>query len=127
MRRRLFLGKSEGGFPISAIATRFLIVILLVLIPAVLLAKGQGEERDLLAEAKMLFEEKRYDDARKILAEIIREDPEKFDAVEKIMEQIREVEFILNNKLEEIKEMRKEVEKSLRESFMHFLKANYVT
>jgi len=79
-----------------------LVVLLTVLPSAPLDARGKGEERDLVAEARALFEQKRYDDTRKILAEIIRTDPEKFDAVEEIMEDLREVEAMLNEKLQEI-------------------------
>ncbi|MBN2551114.1 MAG: hypothetical protein JXB06_00030, partial [Spirochaetales bacterium] len=56
-------------------------------------AQGRGsaerESRRRLAEVERLIEEKRYNQAVRLLSEVVQEDPDRFDAAEVLMEQIR--------------------------------------
>jgi tetratricopeptide (TPR) repeat protein len=97
-----FLGKSTRGKTARTDLTRFISVVLFLLAAVLVFPSGKKDERDLLAEARALFEEKKYDETRKVLAEIIRTDRENFDAVDEIMEKIREVEIQINLKYEEL-------------------------
>ncbi len=54
-------------------------------------AKGSAEResRQRLAEVERLIEEKRYNDAVRLLSEVVQEDPDRFDAAEELMQQVR--------------------------------------
>ncbi|UCF99085.1 MAG: hypothetical protein JSV89_05990 [Spirochaetaceae bacterium] len=69
-----------------------LLALFLCLIAAVnVQARGRAEResRQRLGEVEKLIEEKRYNDAVRLLSEVVREDPDRFDAAEKLMERIR--------------------------------------
>ena len=64
-----------------------------------LFARGEQEE-DRLEVAERLIAEQRYDEAQKILADIMREEPEKFGAAQKLQEIINEQRNSFNYKAE---------------------------
>ena len=69
-----------------------LLVLILCLVAAVgVQARGRAEResRQRLAEVQRLIQEKRYNEAVRLLSEVVREDPDRFDAAEQLMEQIR--------------------------------------
>jgi hypothetical protein len=51
--------------------------------------RAERESRQRLAEVEKLIEEKRYNEAVRLLSEVVQEDPDRFDAAEELMEQIR--------------------------------------
>jgi hypothetical protein len=65
-----------------------------------LYAKGNREEY--LDQAKQLVEEQKYDEARAILADIIRNDPDMFEAAMELIDEINKREKQFNEALEEL-------------------------
>ena len=79
-------------FSPSVRARTILLALILCLAAAVSVqARGRAEResRRRLAEVEQLIEEKRYNEAVRLLSEVVREDPDRFDAAEQLMEQIR--------------------------------------
>ncbi|HUV08973.1 MAG TPA: hypothetical protein VMX75_14670, partial [Spirochaetia bacterium] len=72
----------------------------LLLVAAIAFGGGQGE--DPLFKARELVTEKKYDEAIRILAEIVRRDPDKMDAVEALMREIRAIRDAFNKKYENL-------------------------
>jgi len=76
----------------SAKGKIILLVLILCLVAAVgLHARGRAERqsRQRLAEVEKLIEEKRYNQAILLLSEVVKEDPDRFDAAEELMNRIR--------------------------------------
>gem|GEM_PF-1068981 len=71
--------------------TIFLALILCLTAAVSVQARGRAEResRQRLAEVQRLIQEKRYNEAVSLLSEVVREDPDRFDAAEQLMEQIR--------------------------------------
>lgn len=67
-----------------------------------MLFAGGSQEEDRLDIAERLISEQRYDEAQKILADIMREEPEKFGAAQKLQEQINEQRNSFNYKAQEL-------------------------
>ncbi len=72
----------------------FAILIFLALSPVSVFAGGQRE--DPVENARQLMAERRYNDAILVLTEAVRNDPDKFDQVEELMEEIRTVRDTYN-------------------------------
>ncbi len=69
-----------------------LLILILCLVAAVSVqARGRAERqsRERLAEVEKLIEEKRYNQAILLLSQVVKEDPDRFDAAEKLMNRIR--------------------------------------
>lgn len=66
----------------------FFLVVVAIMTTGDIFASGKGE--DLLIDATRLVEEKKYDEAVKILATVIKKQPNRLDEVEKLMKKIRE-------------------------------------
>ncbi|MBN1835228.1 MAG: hypothetical protein JW820_05210 [Spirochaetales bacterium] len=80
-------------------------VLLLCLAGAVAVFAGGGAERsarERLEEAEALVEERRYNDAILLLAAIVKEDPEAFDAAERLMQRIRTARQQYNDTYQEL-------------------------
>ena len=79
-------------FSPSVRARTILLALILCLAAAVSVqARGRAEResRRRLAEVEQLIEEKRYNEAVRLLSQAVQEDPERFDAAEELMELIR--------------------------------------
>jgi hypothetical protein len=86
------LGAETALFSLSVRARIILLALVLCLAAAVgVQARGSAEResRQRLAEVERLIEEKRYNDAVRLLSQVVQEDPDRFDAAEELMEQIR--------------------------------------
>lgn len=70
-----------------AFKKKILFFLFFVIVAIGAFASGKGE--DPMIDAARLIEEKKYDDAVKILAAVVEKDPERFDEVEKLMAIIR--------------------------------------
>jgi tetratricopeptide (TPR) repeat protein len=93
---------------------KFIIIVFLLLFPINLFAGGTQEDR--LDIAERLITEQRYDEAQRILADIMREEPEKFGAAQKLQEIINEQRNSFNYKAKELIGVlyeEKDVEKAL--------------
>ena len=69
-----------------------LLALILCLVAAVSVqARGRAERqsRERLAEVEQLIEEKRYNQAILLLSQVVKEDPDRFDAAEELMNRIR--------------------------------------
>ncbi len=69
-----------------------LLTLILCLVAAVSVqARGRAERqsRERLAEVEKLIEEKRYNQAILLLSQVVKEDPDRFDAAEELMNRIR--------------------------------------
>ncbi|MFW5768862.1 MAG: hypothetical protein ACOCYA_02290, partial [Spirochaetota bacterium] len=62
----------------------------------------RGQREDSLDAAAQLIEEKRYNDAILVLAEIMREEPDKFDAAQDLINVVRKERGIYNDTYEEL-------------------------
>ena len=94
----------------------FKFILLAVLLAAAISSFAGGQGEDPIETAKSLIEEKKYDEAVRILAEVVRRDPEKLDAVEELMAKIRAIRESFNEKYEELLEVLyedKDVDKAL--------------
>ena len=79
-------------FSHSVRARTILLALILCLVAAVSVqARGRAEResRRRLAEVEKLIDEKRYNEAVRLLSEVVQEDPDRFDAAEQLMERIR--------------------------------------
>jgi hypothetical protein len=86
------LGAETALFSPSVRARTILLAIVLCLISVFSVqARGRAEResRQRLSEVELLIEEKRYNEAVHLLSEVVREDPDRFDAAEELMGQIR--------------------------------------
>jgi hypothetical protein len=61
-----------------------------------------GQREDRIAVARELIENQEYNKAEELLAEIAQEEPEKFDEVETLLRQIREIRRKFNDRYEEL-------------------------
>ena len=77
----------------------FLILLLLFLAPSIW---GGGRKEDTMPQAQMLVQEKKYSEAINILADIVKNQPERLDEVEKLMSQIRSARAQYNNNYSEL-------------------------
>jgi tetratricopeptide (TPR) repeat protein len=77
----------------------FLIILLLFLAPAVW---SGGKKEDQLPLAEKLVGEKKYSDAINILADIVKNEPERLDHVEKLMAEIRSARNLYNDNYSEL-------------------------
>jgi hypothetical protein len=90
--------------------TRFVSGVTILLVLACCLAppaafaggRAERESRARLAEAQALIDARRYNDAILLLAQIVKEDPERFDSAEQLMNQIRAARELFNKKLAEL-------------------------
>jgi hypothetical protein len=86
------LGAKTALFSPWVRARTILLALFLCLVAAVSLQARGGAERESrrrLAEVEKLIQEKRYNEAVRLLSEVVTEDPNRFDAAEELMEQIR--------------------------------------
>ena len=81
-----------------------LVLCLGLALPLAVLAGGRAEKgnRDRLAQVEQLITEKRYNEAISELSKLIKENPDLFDAAERLMARIRTVRAKYNAKLEEL-------------------------
>jgi hypothetical protein len=73
-------------------ARTILLALILCLVAAVAVqARGRAEResRQRLAEVERLIQDKRYNEAVRLLSQVVQEDPDRFDAAEELMESIR--------------------------------------
>ncbi len=92
-----------------------IIIVIFLFFPFILFAGGTQEE-DKLDIAERLIAEQRYDEATLILADIFRDEPEKFAAAQRLQEIINEQRNSFNYKAEELIRVlydEKNVEKAL--------------
>jgi hypothetical protein len=84
--------------------TLLLVLIITIGLPIAVQAGGRAEKeaRARLAEVERLIEARRYNDAILRLTEIVKENPDLFDAAEQLMNRIREVRSQYNAKFEEM-------------------------
>lgn len=76
-----------------SVRARTILLALILCLVAVVSVQARGraerESRQRLGEVEKLIQEKRYNEAVRLLSEVVREDPDRFDAAEQLMEQIR--------------------------------------
>jgi AraC-like DNA-binding protein len=119
------LGAKTTLFSLSVKARAVFLALLLCLgVAAGVCARGQAdrESRQRLAEVEQLIDEKRYNEAVALLSQVVKEDPDRFDAAERLMERIRSLRAeidrsfaelnnaIRENKLEEIVALMDQIE-----------------
>ncbi len=79
----------------------FTFLIILLFVPA-LFAWGGGRKEDQMPLAQQLVQEKKYSEAIKILADIVKNEPERLDEVEKMMAAIRSARAQYNTNYSEL-------------------------
>jgi len=91
-------------FPSKAVKIIIFFLLLPLISPLILHAEGRGEQESLqkLRRAEKLIEEKDYNQAIILLTDIARSDPDKFEAVEKLMQKIRRIRTEYNRLYEEL-------------------------
>jgi hypothetical protein len=76
-----------------SLRARTILLALILCLAAAVGAQARGraerESRQRLGEVEQLIEEKRYNEAVRLLSEVVQEDPDRFDAAEELMEKIR--------------------------------------
>jgi len=86
------LGAKTALYSPSVKGKIILLALILCLVAAVSVqARGRAERqsRERLAEVEQLIEEKRYNQAILLLSQVVKEDPDRFDAAEELMNRIR--------------------------------------
>jgi hypothetical protein len=86
------LGAKTALYSPSVKGKIVLLTLILCLVSAVSVqARGRAERqsRERLAEVEKLIEEKRYNQAVLLLSQVVKEDPDRFDAAEELMHRIR--------------------------------------
>ncbi len=79
------------------------IYIILILLPILSFwAFAGGQKEDPLAKARLLFEQKKYNETIIYLSELVKKDPEYRDEVEKLIEKIRLIRAEYNKKYEKL-------------------------
>ncbi len=88
----------------GAVKIVFFFLLFWLFLPCFMFAGGSREQESLekLRQAEKLFEEKKYNESIILLTEVARSDPDKFDAVEKIMQKIRSIRTEYNSVHEEL-------------------------
>jgi len=76
-----------------SVRVRIILLALFICLVAAVSVQARGraeqESRRRLAEVEKLIDEKRYNEAVRLLSEVVQEDPDRFDAAERLMERIR--------------------------------------
>ena len=93
-----------------------IISIFLLFVTVSLYAGGENDPEANLDRAEMLINEKKYDEARIILADVIKKNPDQFEAAQKLLTQILNVQNQFNDRYEELIRVlydEKNVEKAL--------------
>jgi TolA-binding protein len=76
-----------------SVRARIILLALIICLAAAASVQAKGnaerESRRRLAEVEKLIAEKRYNEAVRLLSEVVQEDPDRFDAAEELMAQIR--------------------------------------
>jgi hypothetical protein len=95
--------------------SHLILLILLLTTPISSFSSGEGE--DPIAKAEKQIEDREKNEAMKTLADALREDADKLDAIEEQMRKIREIQKVFNEKYEELLKVlyeEKDVEKALK-------------
>ena len=98
-------GGKDGGLRTLPLRLKATAAVLFLCLAAVGAFAGGGVERSTrarLKEAEALIEERRYNDAILLLTRIVKEDPEAFDAAERLMQRIRTVRDVYNETYQEL-------------------------
>ncbi|MEW5817425.1 MAG: hypothetical protein AB1798_18770, partial [Spirochaetota bacterium] len=95
------------------------VILPVFLITAVSLYAG-GSREIRLPEAEKLIQEKRYNDAIKIIVEIIKNEPEKMEAAEKLLDDIRKAREAYNQRYSELIDIYSQKELDLDKAYEIF-------
>lgn len=97
-----------------------LLLLMVLTVCSAMLLHATGQQEESIERAQELINERRYNEAIVILARVMRQEPEKFDLAQELLEKIRSARSEYNQKYEELIQLYKEEELDLEKAYEIF-------